>query len=115
METTTKNCKTEKVKSENGYARSNSKSLGNHVVSPEEEKERLRWKGRAGSETCDDGVSVVVESAAEDLVGVTLKHLLTLPGLRVPQPRRVVNARRQHLRALRVETYLQTKPPSRSA
>ena len=26
---------------------SNSKSLGNHVVSPEEEKERLRWEGFA--------------------------------------------------------------------
>jgi len=25
--------------------RSNSKSLGNHVVSPEEEKERLQWEG----------------------------------------------------------------------
>jgi len=24
--------------------RSNSKSLGNHVVSPEEEKDRLQWK-----------------------------------------------------------------------
>jgi len=24
--------------------RSNSKSLGNHVVNPEEEKERLQWK-----------------------------------------------------------------------
>jgi len=24
---------------------SNSKSLGNHVVSPEEEKERLQWEG----------------------------------------------------------------------
>jgi len=42
-ETTTKNCKTEKLKSKNGYARSNSESLGNHVVSPEEEKERLQW------------------------------------------------------------------------
>jgi len=31
-ETTTKNCKTEKLKSKNGYATSNSKSLGNHVV-----------------------------------------------------------------------------------
>jgi len=28
-------------------ARSNSKSLGNHVVSPEEEKERLQWEGFA--------------------------------------------------------------------
>ena len=60
-ETTTKNCKTEKLKSKNGYATSNStrssaiaegprdascqliKSLGNHIVSPEEEKERLQW------------------------------------------------------------------------
>ena len=30
--------------------RSNSKSLGNHVVSPEEEKERLRWEGFAEKE-----------------------------------------------------------------
>ena len=49
-ETTTKHCKTEKPKSTNGYARSNSKSLGNHVVSPEEEKERLQWKGFAEKE-----------------------------------------------------------------
>jgi len=27
--------------------RSNNKSLGNHVVSPEEEKERLQWEGFA--------------------------------------------------------------------
>ena len=27
--------------------RSNSKSLGNHVYSPEEEKERLQWEGFA--------------------------------------------------------------------
>ena len=31
-ETTTKNCKTEKLKSKSRYVRSNSKSLGNHVV-----------------------------------------------------------------------------------
>ena len=29
---------------------SNSKSLGNHVVSPEEEKERLQWEGFAEKE-----------------------------------------------------------------
>jgi len=40
-ETTTKNCKAEKLKSKSRYVRSNSKSLGNHVVSYEEEKERL--------------------------------------------------------------------------
>jgi len=44
-ETTTKNCKTEKLNSKNRHARSNSKSLGNHVVSHEEEKERLQWEG----------------------------------------------------------------------
>jgi len=30
--------------------RSNSKSLGNHVVSPDEEKERLQWEGFAEKE-----------------------------------------------------------------
>ena len=30
--------------------RSNSKSLGNHVVSPEEEKERLQWEAFAEKE-----------------------------------------------------------------
>ena len=30
--------------------RSNSKSLGNHVVSSEEEKERLQWEGFAEKE-----------------------------------------------------------------
>jgi len=41
-ETTTKSCKTQKLKSKSRYVRNNSKSLGNHVVSSEEEKERLR-------------------------------------------------------------------------
>ena len=49
-ETTTKNCKTEKLKSKSRYVRSNSKSLGNRVVSSEEEKERLRWEGFAEKE-----------------------------------------------------------------
>jgi len=44
-ETTTKNCKTEKLQSKSSYVRSNSKSLGIHVVSSEEEKERLQWEG----------------------------------------------------------------------
>ena len=47
MEPTTKNCKTEKRKSKSRYVRSNSKSLGNHVVSSDEEKERLQWEGFA--------------------------------------------------------------------
>jgi len=36
--------------------RSNSKSLGNHVVSPEEEKERLQWEGFAGKEGFKSGM-----------------------------------------------------------
>ena len=52
-ETTTKNCKTEKLKSKSRYVRSNSKSLGNRVVSSEEEKRkaavgRICRKRRAG-------------------------------------------------------------------
>ena len=41
-ETTTKKCKIEKLKMD--MLRSNSKSLGNNAVSPEEEKERLQWE-----------------------------------------------------------------------
>jgi len=47
-ETTTKTCKREKLKStKTAYARGNRKSLGNYVVSAEEEKERLQWEGFA--------------------------------------------------------------------
>ena len=35
--------------------RSNSKSPGNHVVSPEEEKERLQWEGFAEKEGFKSG------------------------------------------------------------
>jgi len=47
---TTEKCKTEKLKSKKDMLRSNSKSLGNHVVSPEEEIERLQWEGFAEKE-----------------------------------------------------------------
>jgi len=48
METTTKTkTKTEKLKSKCRYVRSNSKSLRNHLVSSEKEKERLQWEGFA--------------------------------------------------------------------
>jgi len=39
-ETTTKNCKTEKLKSKSRYVRSNSKSLGNHAVRSEKKKKK---------------------------------------------------------------------------
>jgi len=45
METTTKNCKREKLKSKNSlYARGNRKSLRNYVVSAEEEKKGCSGK-----------------------------------------------------------------------
>ena len=37
--------------------RSNSKSLGNRVVSPEEEKERLQWEGFAEKEDFKSGIN----------------------------------------------------------
>jgi len=36
--------------------RSNSESLGNHVVSPEEEKERLHWEGFAEKDSFNPGM-----------------------------------------------------------
>jgi len=50
--------------------RSNSKSLGNHVVSPGEDKERLQWEGFAekeGFRAQQTGAGYVVASVAESV------------------------------------------------
>ena len=43
-------------------SRRNSKSLGNHVVSPEEEKERLQLEGFAEKEGFKSGMKWVIEN-----------------------------------------------------
>jgi len=56
-EPTTKKCKTEKLESKRtDMLRSNSKSLGDHVVSPEEKKERLQGERFAEKESFKHGM-----------------------------------------------------------
>ena len=51
-------CIRDRVKT--AYARSNRRSLGNHVVSPEEEKERLQWEGFNRERKSADTVGTVL-------------------------------------------------------
>jgi len=52
METTTKKCKIEKLKSKKRICYAVTVKVREiHVVSPEEEKERLRWEGFAEKES----------------------------------------------------------------
>jgi len=48
--------------------RSNSKSLGNHVVNPEEEKERLQWAGCTEKEVGDGKLISMTVSSINDRI-----------------------------------------------
>jgi len=69
---TTKNCKTGKLKSKNGYATSNSESLGNRVVGPGEEKEGLQWEGFAEKESFKSGTKERVRGGQLVIVSITV-------------------------------------------
>ena len=62
--------------------RSNSKSLGNHVVSPEEGKERLQWEGfKPGMKerVCDGKLRIIGLSIAKSRRTALLRNGIARP------------------------------------
>lgn len=55
---------------------------------------------------CNDGVSLVVESAREDLIRMSLQHLQTCSCVHAPHTSRLIHTRRQDTAPLWIKTHL---------